>query len=174
MRYLSISIIFIALISCLMLIDACGGAMDSSLTTNKQSKELLGEISALPLTYKSPVDNPTTKEKLELGRILFYDPILSGSKDVSCASCHHPEFGYAEGLELAIGVGGKGLGRNRVFVKNDSIPFTQRNSQAILNTAFNGIDNNGDYVPEKAPMFWDLRAESLEEQAMQPSNSLKR
>ena len=60
----------------------------------------LGQIDALPLDYKSPEDNPTSKEKIELGRLLFYDPILSGNKDVSCASCHHPEFGYSESLEV--------------------------------------------------------------------------
>lgn len=167
MRYLFIGITLTAFIGCIMLIDACGGTTDERSAT-KQSDELLGEISALPLTFKSPANNPTTEEKIELGRVLFYDPILSGNKDVSCASCHHPEFGYAESLELSIGVGGKGLGQHRAFVEDDGIPFTQRNSQGLLNTAYNGIDNEGNYVPQKAPMFWDLRADGLEEQAMQP------
>lgn len=133
----------------------------------------LGSIAALPLTYTSPADNPATADKIELGRLLFYDPILSGNKDVSCASCHHPEFGYAESLELSIGVNGKGLGRNRVFNQPNDIPFTKRNSQGLLNIGFNGIDVNGNYQPEEAPMFWDLRAKSLEEQALHPIRQLE-
>lgn len=173
MRLFMVSAILIVFVSCLMFIDACGRAADSRDGT-QQSDKLLGEISALPITFKSPKNNPTTEEKIELGRILFYDPILSGNKDVSCASCHHPEFGYAERLELSIGVGGKGLGQNRIFTEmNDEIPFTKRNSQTLLNTAYNGIDINGDYDPETAPMFWDLRAKGLEEQAMHPIKQLE-
>jgi cytochrome c peroxidase len=47
-------------------------------------------------------------------------------------------------------------------------PFTKRNAQTLLNTAFNGIDENGNYSPNDAPMFWDLRAKGLEEQALMP------
>ena len=108
-----------------------------------------GRISALPKDYLSPADNPTTAEKIELGRLLFYDPILSGSKDVACASCHHPEFGYAESLPLSIGVNGQGLGEKRRFLAKNDIPFTKRNSQTLLNTAFNGIDENGKYNPDR-------------------------
>ncbi len=135
--------------------------------------EDLGEIAALPLTYKDPANNPSTPEKIELGRLLFYDPILSGTKDVSCASCHHPEFGYAESLQVSIGVNGKGLGEKRIFSMPNDIPFTKRNSQTLLNTAFNGIDINGDYIPEEAPMFWDLRSKGLEAQAMIPIKQLE-
>ncbi|MEP7257140.1 MAG: cytochrome-c peroxidase [Flavitalea sp.] len=128
----------------------------------------LGTIDALPLSYNSPKDNPSTPEKIELGRLLFYDPVLSGDREVACATCHHPEFGYAESLELSIGVNGKGLGQHRSFNEQNDIPFTKRNSQSLINTAFNGIDEEGNYFPEKAPMFWDLRAFSLEQQAMLP------
>jgi len=133
----------------------------------------LGSVAALPLTYNAPENNPITEEKVELGRLLFYDPILSGNKDVSCASCHHPEFGYAESLELSIGVNGKGFGSNRQFIQPNDIPFTKRNSPGLLNTAFNGIDIHGNYKPEDAPMFWDMRAKSLEEQAMNPIKQLE-
>ncbi|HEX8376538.1 MAG TPA: cytochrome-c peroxidase [Pedobacter sp.] len=130
-------------------------------------------VTALPLQVKSPPDNPSTPQKIELGKLLFYDPILSGDKDVSCASCHHPEYGYAEGLELSIGVNGTGLGEMRRFNEPNDIPFTKRNSQSILNTAFNGIDTKGNYDPKKAPMFWDLRTQSLELQSLKPITSLE-
>lgn len=46
-----------------------------------------------------PANNPSTEAKVELGRMLFWDPILSGEKDMACASCHHPNFGYGDGLD---------------------------------------------------------------------------
>lgn len=162
--------VILFLIPGLVLINACqspdGGSGKS--VNNKKAPLSLGSIDALPLTYKSPADNPSTPEKVELGRLLFYDPILSGGKDVSCATCHHPEFGYAESLDLSIGVNGKGLGEHRKFNTGNDIPFTKRNSQSLLNTAFNGIGPDGNYTPETAPMFWDLRAGGLEEQASLP------
>ena len=66
-------------------------------------------LAALPVQAPAPSDNPTTPERVALGRALFWDPILSGQKDVACATCHHPEFGYADGLDLSIGVNGVGL-----------------------------------------------------------------
>ena len=75
--------------------------------SNKEKLEGFNQsftINALPLNVKSPKDNPSTKEKVELGKLLFFDPILSGHKDVSCATCHHPEFGFAESLEISIGM----------------------------------------------------------------------
>ena len=39
----------------------------------------------------------------DLGRFLFWDPILSGNRDVACATCHHPEFAYADGREISLG-----------------------------------------------------------------------
>ncbi|MBX3253493.1 MAG: cytochrome-c peroxidase [Chitinophagaceae bacterium] len=150
-------------------VNACKSSGDRTQPTTKKTKPLdEGTIAALPLTYKTPADNPSTPEKIELGRLLFYDPILSGSKDVACATCHHPEFGYAESIDLSIGVNGTGLGEKRIFRSNNNIPFVKRNAPSILNTAFNGIDANGNYVPEEAPMFWDNRAKSLEEQVSMP------
>jgi cytochrome c peroxidase len=131
------------------------------------------QVNALPTVFASPADNPTTPEKIELGRALFYDPILSGPKDVACASCHHPEYGYAEGLDVSIGVGGQGLGETRTFGSTSHIPFVKRNAHSILNTAFNGITAQGKYDPERAPMFWDLRVESLERQALEPIKALE-
>ena len=96
-------------------------------------------FSALPQRVVAPADNPTTPEKVALGRALFWDPILSGNKDVACASCHHPDFGYAEDLATSIGVDGVGLGATRAPRPASTIPVVKRNSQTVLNTAFNGI-----------------------------------
>ncbi|WP_286909276.1 cytochrome-c peroxidase, partial [Roseovarius sp.] len=48
-----------------------------------------------------------------LGRELFFDPILSGNRNISCATCHHPNLGSADGMSLALGEGGLGLGAAR-------------------------------------------------------------
>ncbi|MGN6492783.1 MAG: cytochrome-c peroxidase [Agriterribacter sp.] len=150
---------------------SCQPKQEPAATTRKT--EDLGSIDALPLTVISPENNPSSPEKIELGRLLFYDPILSGGKDVACATCHHPEFGYAESLELSIGTNGKGLGEKRRFNSPNNIPFVKRNAQTLLNTAFNGIKPSGDYSPEHAPMFWDNRASSLEQQALMPVKTLE-
>jgi cytochrome c peroxidase len=125
-------------------------------------------LSALPQIAAAPPDNPPSPAKVALGRLLFWDPILSGSKDVACATCHHPQFGYAENLDISIGVNGVGLGSARQFAFPNSMPFVKRNSQTVLNSAFNGIDSRGRYDPSAAPMFWDVRAQSLEAQALLP------
>jgi cytochrome c peroxidase len=125
-------------------------------------------LSTLPLEVAAPANNTQSPAKIDLGRLLFWDPVISGNQEVACATCHHPEYGYAEDLDISIGVDGAGLGHRRQFVTADPIPFVKRNSQTLLNTAFNGIDPSGNYDPASAPMFWDLRAESLEAQALIP------
>jgi cytochrome c peroxidase len=127
----------------------------------------------LPQTVKAPADNPTTPAKVALGRLLFWDPVLSGTRDVACATCHHPRFGYTENRDLSIGVTGVGLGHRRRFTAGGQIPLVKRNSQTILNVAFNGSDIDGAYDPGAAPMFWDVRIRSLETQALEPLKALE-
>jgi cytochrome c peroxidase len=129
--------------------------------------------SALPMAARTPPDNPSTPSRVALGRVLFWDPILSGNRDVACGTCHHPRFGYAENRDLSIGVSGTGLGERRHFEAGSAIPFVKRNSQTILNVAFNGIDEAGAYAPAAAPMFWDVRILSLEQQALEPLKNLE-
>ncbi|MBF0274047.1 MAG: cytochrome-c peroxidase [Nitrospinae bacterium] len=98
------------------------------------------EIGILP-KVTIPSENLQTKEKVELGKMLFFDPRLSGNNSISCASCHSPAFGFSDNLPRAIGTGDKELGRN---------------SPTIINAAYNFLQ------------FWDGRAKSLEEQALGP------
>ncbi|MFL5741206.1 MAG: cytochrome-c peroxidase [Flavisolibacter sp.] len=130
-------------------------------------------FNSLPLTASAPSDNPLTAEKIALGKMLFWDPVLSGNKDVACASCHHPSYGYGDGLDLSIGVNGQGLGTQRHFLSPNSIPFAKRNALSLLNTAFNGIDKNGNYDPSTAAMFFDNRVRSLELQSLEPMKTLE-
>lgn len=139
----------------------------------KQEKVHSFFVDALPEEVIAPSDNPISEEKIELGRLLFYDPILSGGKDVACATCHHPSNAYAEFRDISIGVNGKGFGSKRTFNQPNDIPFVKRNSQTILNTAFNGLVPKTTYNPNEAPMFWDLRTKSLELQALEPIKALE-
>ncbi|KIC94042.1 cytochrome-c peroxidase [Flavihumibacter solisilvae] len=172
---LKVIVILVALIvSCLVMVESCKSPADERKPAHRRKEQVdPGKISALPETFESPAGNPTTAQKIELGRLLFYDPVLSGGNDVACATCHHPEFGYAESLQLSIGVNGRGLGEQRHFNSRNKIPFTKRNAQSLLNVAFSGIDQEGNYIPAEAPMFWDLRAGGLEEQAMMPVRTLE-
>jgi cytochrome c peroxidase len=149
---------------CLMTIVA------STVITNTAAQ---GRLAALPAQAPAPADNPATPERIHLGRLLFWDPILSGQKDVACATCHHPAFGYSDGLDLSIGANGSGLGRERVFVAGHAPRLVKRNSQTVLNVAFNGLTADREAAPTSAPMFWDLRARSLEAQALEPLKALE-
>ncbi|MGR3271101.1 cytochrome-c peroxidase [Thalassococcus profundi] len=70
----------------------------------------------------------------ELGQLLFYDPILSGNREVSCGTCHHPRFGTGDGLSLPLGDGGRGLGPDRVAdPENPPEQRVPRNAQGLFN-----------------------------------------
>ena len=66
-----------------------------------------------PATIPFPADNPYTPEKAALGKMLFFDTRLSRDKNLSCASCHNPSFGWEVPFATAIGAGGKPLGPPR-------------------------------------------------------------
>ncbi len=133
----------------------------------------LATLQALPLLAPAPADNPGSPAKVALGRALFWDPVLSGGKDVSCASCHHPATGYADALDLAIGANGQGLGTARHFRLPNDLPFSKRNTPTLLNVAFNGLAPDGSCEPATAPMFWDGRTQSLEAQSVLPVATLE-
>jgi cytochrome c peroxidase len=129
------------------------------------SEELIPSALKVDVVTASP-------QTIALGKMLFWDPILSGNKDITCATCHHPANGYSDNLDLSIGVGGVGVGVNRHFLNPRTGIFVKRNAQTILNTAFNGMDVNGNYDPINAPMFWDSRVKSLENQSVEPIKAL--
>lgn len=88
-----------------------------------------------------PDDNPYSKEKISLGKQLYFDPRLSRTNDVSCASCHHPSKGWSNGERFATGVEGQKGGRS---------------APTIVNSAYGRFN------------FWDGRAGTLEDQALGP------
>lgn len=98
------------------------------------------EFSALPKVdsnYFELMESP----QVVLGKYLFFDPILSGSNQISCSSCHNPQTSWADKLTVPVG--------------NDHLEGT-RNTPSLLN------------VYAKTTLFWDGRATSLEQQALSP------
>ncbi|MCF6158865.1 MAG: c-type cytochrome [wastewater metagenome] len=89
-----------------------------------------------------PADNPMTAAKVELGRKLFFDPRLSGNNWISCATCHNPALGFADGLPR--------------FRGGPAAKEGGRHSPTIINCVYNKLQ------------FWDGRAPSLEAQALGP------
>src|SRR5262245_6849372 len=94
-------------------------------------------VGLLPWSFRS--DQPVTKE--ELGKRLFFDPILSSTRKISCASCHKPAFAFADTSAVSLGVNNKAGTRN-----------TPTSMNVRLQRFF----------------FWDGRAKNLEEQALAP------
>ncbi|MCG8692474.1 MAG: hypothetical protein MI806_14805 [Minwuiales bacterium] len=71
--------------------------------------------------------------KVELGRLLFFDKVLSGNRNISCATCHHPSLGSGDALPLSIGEGGRGLGRARmVGAGSPVLGRVPRNAQPLF------------------------------------------
>ena len=88
--------------------------------------------------------------EIQLGQLLFYDPILSGSKTVACATCHHPRFGTSDGLSLGLGDGATRLGpERRADPENYPELRVARNSPALFNLG----------APEFIRLFHDGRLE---------------
>lgn len=77
---------------------------------------------------------PVAMDEVRLGRLLFYDPILSGNRNISCATCHHPRFATSDGLSLGLGEGGIGLGpARRADPSNPPEQRIPRNAPALFN-----------------------------------------
>jgi cytochrome c peroxidase len=88
-----------------------------------------------------PADNPFTEEGIYLGRMLFYDPILSIDSSISCASCHQQKFAFADPAAKSTGVFGLKTGRN---------------SSALFNLAYS------------QRFFWDARQKTIRDQLFEP------
>jgi cytochrome c peroxidase len=94
----------------------------------------LAEAAELPPPITDADYMETTPEAVALGQLLFFDPILSGSKEVACSTCHHPKFGTSDGLSLGLGDGASGLGPDRVAL-DENYPEKRipRNAPAMFN-----------------------------------------
>jgi cytochrome c peroxidase len=93
------------------------------------------------IAMQASVNKSESVDKVELGKLLFSDPILSKDRTISCSSCHKPEYAFADTIATSMGVGGaRGV----------------RNTPSAMNVSLQKI------------FFWDGRAKTLEEQALAP------
>lgn len=105
-----------------------------------QLRQQLGLWGAIPIGAVAPA-NPAL---VDLGRSLFFDKVLSGNRDVSCATCHNPLSHATDGRSLSIGTGGVGDGASRTLGAGRQ--FTPRNAPSLLNQGLGPVY-----------MFWDAR-----------------
>jgi len=84
---------------------------------------------------------PSQVARAKIGQLLFYDKILSGNRNISCSTCHHPKHGGGDGLSLGIGEGGVGLGPKRSAGIGDSkiLKRIPRNSSSLWNLGHESI-----------------------------------
>lgn len=92
-----------------------------------------------------PDHNPMTEAGVTLGRELFFDPLLSGNDDISCATCHRPDLAFSDGLPRSVGAAGTPLSRH---------------TPVLVNLAWS------------SGYFWDGGAKNLESQAFAPLTNI--
>ncbi len=99
-----------------------------------------GRVRPLPPPLTDADFRPIDAALADQGHLLFFDPLLSGNRDISCASCHHPSLGSSDGLSLGLGTGAAGLGAERAPLGPH--PANVR-------------------VPRNAPGLWNLGARAV-------------
>lgn len=120
---------------------ACGRPEKSEPAGGQRPEGVSALLEPLPAAAPQPADNPGTFARVELGHKLFFEPVLSRSRVISCNSCHVVGAAGIDGRDVAIGEGAR---------------TGPRNSPTVFNAAF------------LASQFWDGRAPTLEEQAKGP------
>lgn len=116
---------------------------------DEQLLELLATLDDPPTPLQGPGElDPAL---VALGEALFFDPVLSGNKDVACASCHHPEHGLGDGLVLTLGTGATGVGPARA--EGEHGDWLPRHAPSLFNIG----------EPGQEHMFWDGRVYDAED-----------
>lgn len=87
----------------------------------------LSVITATVIALPTSFNNDEPADKAELGKLLFFNPILSKDKSISCASCHKPEYAFADTSATSIGVGGLRGIRNTLSAMNVAVQRVWKN-----------------------------------------------
>jgi len=134
----------LAVAVCLAMQSACGRettGVTPPPPPDAELRELIARWGVVPILPQEPAANPAL---VELGRALFFDKVLSGNRDVSCASCHAPSTSFGDGLSLAVGTGGIAVGGHRE--PGEGRQHVPRNAPPLINIGLGAF-----YV------FWDGR-----------------
>ena len=128
------------------------GGCSTDPTDDEARTELRSVVAAAEL---QPLERPASAPpaQVQLGRALFFDPELSGNRDQSCSSCHHPDEGMGDGRSLSVGTAS--VIRDGVRVPGPDHTFTPRNSPGLFDLAQPALHN----------LLWDGRVELLDDGA---------
>ncbi len=125
----------------ILALATAGALICCAAAAREQSRDDAKAAYKRPDEIPFPQDAPYSPQMATLGKMLFFDPRLSGKQNLSCASCHNPSFGFEVPVAGAIGATNKPLARK---------------APTVLNAA---------WIPT---LFWDGRAPNLETQALGP------
>lgn len=118
-----------------------------------------------PAPITDELFHPYDEGRALLGQKLFYDPLISGNRNISCATCHHPDFASADSLPLGIGEGGIGTGKERTVGSGQDLIRRRvpRNSPALFNLGareFSSLFHDGRLeIDAKDPAGFDTPAD---------------
>lgn len=138
---------------------ACSGSEGGDVAAQREAEHLervqglrqkVGALGLRPVVLPSQPND----DLVQLGHNLFFDPILSGSKDINCAVCHAMDQATANAVPLSVGTGARMV--EGVRRPGPALAFTSRNSPALFNLG----------QPEVSSMFWDKRLERIEDGRM--------
>jgi cytochrome c peroxidase len=116
--------VLLSLLPAVLLLLSGRGANVPGRGANPDRRAPLAPLPSVPV----PADDPLTPPKIELGKLLFFDPRLSGDASTSCATCHDPKLGWGDGNEVSRGYPGT---------------VHWRNSQTVLNAAYLSRSGSG-------------------------------
>lgn len=121
----------------LLVLVGCDGTVfeppaEQELTLDAELRQTIGNWGVMPIGTL----DPQPPARVALGRALFFDKVLSGNRDVACATCHQPGAALADGRSLAVGTGASGSGADRVPGPGRS--FVPRSAPSLLNVGLGG------------------------------------
>jgi cytochrome c peroxidase len=130
-------------LAAVLVLSACTAeSKNATPDIDEELADLMGAANVTPLETPAP----PLPAQVTLGRFLMFDKILSGNRNISCATCHHPTLATADGLPLSVGEGSNGLGP----VRDGDGVFIPRSSPDLLNRGF----------PQWQVMFWEGRVQA--------------
>jgi cytochrome c peroxidase len=149
----------------------CGGdgpatAPPPDSTPSLRARALAAGLRPLPLAPARPTENEYQPDRVKLGHLLFFDPIISGPRDVACSTCHLPGRAFTDGRQFPSGAGASGLGPDRTEPAPSPLRLMPRNSPTVFNVGLFG--RMGTEPSVNGTMFWGANAFGIEDQVLNP------
>ncbi|HKJ92831.1 MAG TPA: cytochrome c peroxidase [Longimicrobiales bacterium] len=146
-------------------LSACHGLLGADPPTLRR-RALDAGLAPMPTQPVRPAEDPLLPERVSLGRLLFFDRILSGQKDVACSTCHLPRFAFTDARQFPVGAGATGLGPARTEPAPPPLRVMPRNAPSVMNVGLYGRKSREPSV--NGTMFWGGDAFGIEDQVLAP------